>query len=412
MFNSKQELKEYIRSKVRSVLVESKQIATTYQFSPAQFKVLKDFGVKSSTSGNELFIPELVYIDLQKNRKDSKFKQDMYDTVPPSDEYLVSQILTGLKKSLNTGKTANIKDQKHFVLSGTLTKNGNFNFLNPYRKEQPKEEDQPINTNQTTDTDEYPMEDELGASYDVSYRNGDFYVYAYDDLLNKHVYPGNKISFKGKNGTIVKAVVMDDKDGDYYKLKTVNLQSANEPANTPSPKHGNTKWTEDTISQEAAKYSSRREFQLNNQAAYVTAYRRGLLDKLFPGGNTKWTEDTLSQEAAKYSSKGEFAKNNRAAYVAAHRKGLLSKLFSDGKPNKKWNEDLISQEAAKYSSRSEFAKNKPAAYLAAIRAGLLDKLFPKNKKDQNIPTPTPDAPDWLSLFRDTDFLEEVNKYRK
>jgi len=264
-----------------------------------------------------------------------------------------------------------------------------------------------------TDIDEYPMEDELGSSYDVSYRNGDFYVYAYDDLLNKHAYPGNKISFKGKDGTVVKAVVMDDKDGDYYKLKTVNLQSANEPANIPSPKRWNTKWNEDLISQEAAKYSSRKEFKLNSQAAYVAAVRAGLLDKLFPNDKQKikWNEDNLSQEAAKYSSRGEFAKNSQAAYIAALRLGLLDKLFSS-RPNTKWTEDTISQEAAKYSSRKEFQLNNPAAYVAASRKGLLDKLFPKDKKDQNIPTPTPDAPDWLSLFRDTDFLEEVNKYRK
>ena len=42
------------------------------------------------------------------------------------------------------------------------------------------------------------------------------------------------------------------------------------------------RWNEETLSQEAAKYSTRREFQTKNPSAYVSAWRKGLLDKLFP----------------------------------------------------------------------------------------------------------------------------------
>jgi hypothetical protein len=117
---------------------EASQIASTFQFTPKQFDLLKKYGAKVSTSGNEMYIPELVYVDMNKNVADSGFKQEFKDTVPSSDAYLVSQVLTALKKVLGTQGTANIKDNKYYVLKGHMTKNGNFNFPNPYREKEKK----------------------------------------------------------------------------------------------------------------------------------------------------------------------------------------------------------------------------------------------------------------------------------
>jgi hypothetical protein len=114
-------------------LNEGQAIATTYQFSPEQTKVLKEFGAKFSTNGNEMYIPELLYIDLNKNKIDSDFKKEFYDAVPSSDAYLASAIMTAMKKSINTGNSVKIGDKKYFILKGNMTKNGNFNFKNPYR---------------------------------------------------------------------------------------------------------------------------------------------------------------------------------------------------------------------------------------------------------------------------------------
>jgi hypothetical protein len=114
-------------------LNEGRAIASNYQLTEKQFDVLKNFGVKVSTNGNELYFPELLYIDLSKNKADSKFKKEFYDTVPSSDQYLVSQVMTAIKKSINPGSNVKIGDKKYFILKGNMTKNGNFNFDNPYR---------------------------------------------------------------------------------------------------------------------------------------------------------------------------------------------------------------------------------------------------------------------------------------
>lgn len=108
-------------------------IATSFQFTPEQFELLKKYGVKQSTSGRELYLPPTLYDELQLDARKSKFKQDFLNTVKLGDQYLTSQILTAIKKSISSGNTVKIKDQTFYVLKGHLTKNNNFNFPNPFR---------------------------------------------------------------------------------------------------------------------------------------------------------------------------------------------------------------------------------------------------------------------------------------
>ena len=128
-----------------NVQKEGKTVPTNYQLTPDQFNVLKQFGAKLSTNGNDMYIPELLYIDLNKNKVDSRFKKEFYDTVPESDQYLASQIMTALKKSINLGNNVKIKDKKYFILKGNMTKNGNFNLPNPYRSNNQKQNNHGLN---------------------------------------------------------------------------------------------------------------------------------------------------------------------------------------------------------------------------------------------------------------------------
>jgi hypothetical protein len=114
-------------------------IATAFQFTPEQFNLLKKYGAKQSTSGRELYFPPSLYNELQLDARKSKFKQDFNSTVNLGDQYIASQILTAIKKSLSSGNTVKIKDQTYYVLKGHLTKNNNFNFPNPFRNKQIKE---------------------------------------------------------------------------------------------------------------------------------------------------------------------------------------------------------------------------------------------------------------------------------
>lgn len=122
-----------------------KQIATTYQLTPRQVKVLKDYGSKESTSGRDLYISQEVYKQLQD--RSSAFKLDFASSFPVEDNYLASQIITALKKSISRNNTATINNKPYYVLKGHLTAN-NFYFDNPYRTQykldQKTEEDSQI----------------------------------------------------------------------------------------------------------------------------------------------------------------------------------------------------------------------------------------------------------------------------
>lgn len=114
-------------------LEEGMKVPDTWQFTPAQFDFLRRHGVKVSMSGDELFFPELLVLQLTASSTDSPVKQEFKDTVPMGDSYLASQILTSLKKLLGRQGIANLNGMKYYVLKGHMTRNGNFNFPNPYR---------------------------------------------------------------------------------------------------------------------------------------------------------------------------------------------------------------------------------------------------------------------------------------
>lgn len=108
-------------------------IATDYQFTPQQTELIKKFGGKLSTGGNDLYIPDTLKIQLDQNVKDSKFKQEFYETFGLERKNLASQLMTAMKIAINKGGRAKIKDNVYHVIKGHMTKNGNFNFPNPSR---------------------------------------------------------------------------------------------------------------------------------------------------------------------------------------------------------------------------------------------------------------------------------------
>lgn len=170
------------------------------------------------------------------------------------------------------------------------------------------------------------------------------------------------------------------------------------------------KWVEATIREAAARHPSRAAFADAHNAAAMAARSKypGLLDELFPkqpinGGRfkVKWTEATIREAAANFTSRAEFdAGSGKAAEVArAKYPGLLDELFpKSGVPfNLKWTEATIREAAAKYPSRSSFESNNPAAVSAAQKRhpGLLDALFPRKIRE---------------AWTETEIREEAKKY--
>lgn len=100
---------------------------------PKQLELFKQSGAKYNSNTNELFIPELLKIELDKNVTNSTFKKEFYDLVPPEYKQLSSQVLTGLKKALSS--PIKINNQPYYAVKGKKSKKDTFYFDNPYNKQ-------------------------------------------------------------------------------------------------------------------------------------------------------------------------------------------------------------------------------------------------------------------------------------
>ena len=89
----------------------------------------------------------------------------------------------------------------------------------------------------------------------------------------------------------------------------------------------NIEWTEGSVSEEAKKYKSRREFQRNCGDGYYYALKNDILDKIIPVNITKWNDELVIEEAKKYPTRNKFKKGNNSAYNYARRNNLLDKLY-------------------------------------------------------------------------------------
>lgn len=84
--------------------------------------------------------------------------------------------------------------------------------------------------------------------------------------------------------------------------------------------------TDDALAKIAKKYKTRREFYDNDPSAFVTAYRREILDEICAHmftGRFKWTRQMILNEAKKYKTRTEFSDKARSAYSAAIRQNML-----------------------------------------------------------------------------------------
>jgi hypothetical protein len=150
-------------------------------------------------------------------------------------------------------------------------------------------------------------------------------------------------------------------------------------------KYPNGYWNVERCHAEALKYSTRSEFGGANGAAYNASKRLKILEEVCkhmteikkPKGH--WTYETLHAEALKYDNKVEFREKSNPAFLTASRKGLLDKICSHmeaGKlPNGYWlNKDNCAAEALKYMNRRAFSLANSSAYHGADINGWLDEI--------------------------------------
>ncbi len=153
------------------------------------------------------------------------------------------------------------------------------------------------------------------------------------------------------------------------------------------------KWNPFTIPSEAFKYLRRTDFQNLSKAAYRSAQRFGILDRVCVShkGNRKWNVFTLLTEALKYETRHSFQKHSNSAYILSRRYGIFDVVSSHMGGYKLRSDGDIRATAQNHQTRNSFRQT--PEYAIAIRRGILEDVcthMPKNvqaiEKYKNVKT--------------------------
>ena len=151
---------------------------------------------------------------------------------------------------------------------------------------------------------------------------------------------------------------------------------------------GQGKWNRRTCREEALKYKSASEFEVNSSGAYAAALRNGWLKEYtwFAVLKKEWDKETCLKEAKKYKTRGDFRNECNGAYIKSLKKGWIDEFTwlhsRQTKPMGYWdNYEHCYEEAKKYMNRRAFLKGCSSAYTKALKNGWLDDYtwFEKQK---------------------------------
>ena len=141
--------------------------------------------------------------------------------------------------------------------------------------------------------------------------------------------------------------------------------------------HG--KWNRKTCREEALKYNSASEFEVNSSGAYAAALRNGWLKDYswFAVLKREWDKETCLKEAQKYKTRGDFCKGCLGAYNKSLKEGWIDEFTwlrsRQTRPVGYWdNYEHCYEEAKKYKNRRAFMKDCSGAYTKAWKNGWLD----------------------------------------
>ena len=92
----------------------------------------------------------------------------------------------------------------------------------------------------------------------------------------------------------------------------------------------------------------------------------------------RWTEEKLYSEAKKYKFRVDFQRGSKGAYLSAFRKGILQEVCAHMErqlvEKGHWNLENCLTEALKYDARGKFMRGSASAYNVALREGWLDQI--------------------------------------
>jgi hypothetical protein len=138
-------------------------------------------------------------------------------------------------------------------------------------------------------------------------------------------------------------------------------------------------WSLDRCKKIASKYSSRKEWQLNESASFNSARLKGWLDICCTHMLKKcksWSLEECKTDAKKYSSRRDWKNSiDKKTLEYAYSKGWVEECCSHMNVlNNFWNLESCKEIALNYSRRSDWQKSQHrGGYLAAQRNGWLDK---------------------------------------
>ena len=146
--------------------------------------------------------------------------------------------------------------------------------------------------------------------------------------------------------------------------------------------HASIKWNNKTIIELALKYDSLYDFRINEVNAYDAASKRlNMIPELrFLLGikkkeNKIWNKENCYKEALKYSSRKQFILNNQSAYQAARKNKWLDEICSHmNKLHNNWTKEECYQIALKYQTKIEFIYNDNKFYQYAKKYGWLNEI--------------------------------------
>ena len=91
-----------------------------------------------------------------------------------------------------------------------------------------------------------------------------------------------------------------------------------------------------------------------------------------------WTKEKCLEEALKYKSRYEFQINSQASYKKSRYKGWLNEICSHmkeiHKPNGYWTKEKCLKESLRYTNRYDFQKYSLSAYSKALRSKWLNEI--------------------------------------
>jgi len=136
------------------------------------------------------------------------------------------------------------------------------------------------------------------------------------------------------------------------------------------------KWTDEMLIADAARFETRGEWQRKSSYAYKTACNRNLLDVCCAGMRqvyTSWTDEMLIADAARFETRKEWQCVSNAAYCAARERNLLDVCCVHMRQVlTSWTEEMLIADAARFETRSEWQRGSGSAYATALRRNLLD----------------------------------------